>query len=281
MFRPITRHHHLRPAWLRLALTTVLFSVVVVVGVTATGSPAAAETDTDPTPVDGPIDVATYSGPAQSANARFIIDAYQVLLGRAPENGGLDYQLALLASGGARSRQSVTYTLLFSVEGSGQEVDRAYQDVLDRATDPTGRAFWTSYLQGRSVHGLRVLLLASDEFYHGAGGTDQAWIERLYQEILQRPVDQSGLAYWLDVLGGGTPRALVAAAIASSDEALDLRVNAHFVEILNRSPTASELNAGRQTLRSSGERSLRAEILASDEAFEPHLQAALTNGTNP
>ena len=52
------------------------------------------------------------------------------------------------------------------------------------------------------------------------------------------------------------------------------RVN--YQEILERNPTTAERDAGVVLIRRGGERALRARLLASDEAFEPFLQAALS-----
>jgi hypothetical protein len=264
MFRHIARRPTSIPAVAALA-------VALAIGL---GTPAGAATT--PTEQTDGSSAAVYSGPAASANARFVVDRYQVLLGRLPESGGLDFHLARLASGGERTRRSFVYSMLFSIEGSRREVDRAYDDLLDRAAEPEGRSYWTNHLQGHGVLDLRVLLLSSDEYRNRAGATDQGWIEALYLDVLGRGSDPSGRAYWLGRAGSGVPRPMIAAAIYSSDEALGRRASAHYQEVLQRNPTGTERAAAVTTIRRIGERGLRAELLASDEAFEPFLQAALS-----
>ena len=272
MFRRIARHpsrSRLRPR--RHRRRSLLGVAVAAALVLAVGPPASAQ---GPTEDDQPANTALFTGPASSANARFVVDAYQTLLGRDPDTAGLDFHLSRLTAGGARSRLAVTYTLLFSTEGSRGEVDRAYDDLLDRGADPTGRSYWTDHLQGHSVVDLRVLLLASDEYRNGAGGTDQAWIEAVYLDVLGRGADPSGLTYWLGQAQSGVARALIAAAIYQSDEALGRRAIAHYSDVLNRTPSEAERLGAVATIRRLGERGLRAELLSSDEAFEAHLQAA-------
>lgn len=254
-----------------LALTGPLIAAIVVGG----GSAASAQSS-------GPEEDRTattssnYTGPVTSANARFIVDGYQDLLGRTADTSGLDFHLSRLAAGGDRSRKAFTYSLLFSVEGSRGEVTRAYGDLLGRAPEAAGQSYWTDHLQGHGVLDLRVLLLASQEYHNRAGGNDRAWIEALYADVLGRSADASGLAYWLERTQAGTPRALIAAAIYQGDESLARRAIAYYQEILSRSPSANERQGAIDTIRRVGERGLRAELLASDEAYETYLQAALS-----
>lgn len=271
MFRRIARHpsRPRSPIDLRVGVGALLAAAVLVLAAGPVGSQ-------NPTEDPGPRITAVYTGPVTSANARFVVEGYRDLLGREPDTAGLDFHLARLASGGDRSRWAFTYSLLFSGEGSRGEVARAYDDLLDRAPDGPGSDYWTAHLQGHSVLDLRVLLLASDEYRNRAGATDQGWIEALYADVLGRGTDPSGLAYWLERAGSGIPRPLIAAAIYQSDEALGRRADAHYLEVLSRTPSTAERAGAVATIRRIGERGLRAELLASDEAFEVHLQAALS-----
>ncbi len=219
---------------------------------------------------------AAVTGPVTSANARYITDAYQSLLGRPADDAGLDYQLARLAAGGDRSREAMAWSLAFSPEGSRREVIRAYSDLLGRSPDDAGATYWTTHLQGHGVVDLRVLLLASDELrLRSGGGTDTGWIGALYTAVLGRGPDGAGQQYWLGRLQAGVPRALVAASIYQSDEALGRRVQALHTEILGRGATGAEQTGGVATIRATDERNLRARLIASDEAFEPYLTGVL------
>ncbi len=240
-----------------LALLAVL--VVVLAGTTAPRSAAYA--------VDGPV---------SSANARYLVDTYQALLGRSVDGTGLDYQLNVIKSGGDRSRRIVTYGLLFSAEGSRQEVQRAYADLLDRSPEPAGADYWTDHLQGHGVLDLRVLLLASDEYHSRAGGSDTAWLRAVYRDVLGRSVDDAGLAYWRDAARRGVARPLIVAGIYVSDEALGQRVDTYYAEALGRTPTAGERSGAIGIIRADGERGLRALVWASDERFERYLQPVVS-----
>lgn len=219
---------------------------------------------------------AEFTGGATSANARFVVAGYQQLLGREADTAGLDFHVSRLSAGGDRTRQAFAYSMLFSVEGSRQEVRRAYQGLLSRPADTVGEDYWTSHLQGHGVLDLRVLLMSSEEYYRHSGDSDLAWLEALYLDVLGRGSDETGRQYWLSVIESGVPRQLVVAGLYLSDEALGRRVDAYFQESLSRAPTASERVAAIDTIRADGERGLRAEIWASDEAYEQYLDAALS-----
>lgn len=214
------------------------------------------------------------TGPVSSANARWLDATYTTLLGRTADDAGLDHHLSLIASGGSESRNDLAYGLLFSAEGSRSEVRRAYTDLLGRSSDAAGEDYWTTHLSGHGVLDLRVLLMAGDEYHLRAGGTDDAWITALYDDVLSRTPDAAGRVYWLDLAAQGLPRAAIAGAIYQSPEALQLRVDAHYNEVLSRAPSLAERSAGEGLIRAHGERYLRAYLWASDENFESYLDAA-------
>lgn len=214
-----------------------------------------------------PID-AQAVGP--SANERWLSNAYVEIFGRPADDSGLDFWLGRLATGGDERRAAVARTMLFSPEGAGNEVDRAYADLLGRAAEPGGHAFWTSYLQTRPVTELRTNILASPERFDGAGSAE-AWIVEVYQELLGRSPDAGGLAYWVGMEASGAHHYWIVDAIYQSDESLGGRVQAYYAEIFDRAPTDDERDAGVAVVRIDNERVLRAQLLASDEAFEAFL----------
>jgi hypothetical protein len=286
MFRriawPTGRHtpsppHHPVPRLARSALARIASTLGAVAVAIVLVTPAAAAAQGPVEDTTAPIETAgAVVGPVNSANARFVVDAYQHLLGRDPDTAGLDYYLARLTSGGDTTRRWLTEALALSTEGRRQTVAGTYLDLLDRQPDPDGLAYWTDRLVFVDLLDLRVLILAGDEYRNRAGGTDEAWVEALYADVLGRPSDPSGKAYWVDQAQRGTARALIVAAVYQGDESLRRRVNAYYDEVLLRAPTGEEQTEGMAAIRTDGERKLQARLLASDEAFEPHLQAALS-----
>ncbi len=209
---------------------------------------------------------------ADSANSRWLADAYEQIFGRPADDAGLTFWLGRMAAGGDEARSEVAASMLFSPEGSGNEVVRAYQDLLGRGTDPGGHAFWTDYLGTRPVTGLRSAILSSDELFLASGG-NQGWIDQMYAELLNREPDPAGRAFWLHHLENGVNRYWLVNAMYQSDESLSGRVQAYYQETLGRPANDTEVIAGVAMIRAKNERVFRAFVLSLDEAFEPFVSA--------
>jgi len=189
--------------------------------------------------------------------------------------GGLDHWLARIAAGGETSRASVARSFLNSTEGARNEANQAYADLLKRAPDPTGLVFWTDFLRTGSVNTLRFQHLASDEYFEKTGGTNEAYVEQLYFDLLGRSIDTEGFEFFVDLLDTGTPRWWVSRTIYESPESLGNRVTAYHRNILQRDPTDAEIADGVALILAEDERAVQAALLASDEAFDVFLFAAL------
>lgn len=208
----------------------------------------------------------------ESANVSWLRFVYVDTLGRAADSAGIDFWLGRLAGGGARTREDVVRGFVYSPEGSAVEVQRAYADLLARQPEAGGAAFWTDYLQDNPVIILRANLISSDEYFQASGSTS-AWLSDIYQVILGRSIDSSGATYWTEQLNGGQPRWQVVLALYLSDESLGVRADAYAIEILGRVMSPAERAEAVALIRAKDERALRARLLASDEAFEPFLEA--------
>ncbi len=217
------------------------------------------------------VAASAYSGPVDSANARYVVATYQQFLQRDPADSGLDHHLDRLVSGGDVSREQVARSLLFGAEGSAIEVANAYQDILGRGADVEGGAYWGRHLQSNDVLDLRVLLLSSDEYHRRNGGTNAAWIAALYRDILGRSPESAGLTYWSREAARGVPRPLIVAGFYLGRESLGRRATVYYQLALDRHPTAVERSAGAAVIAAEGERALYARLWASDEAFETYF----------
>ncbi len=216
-----------------------------------------------------------FEGTANSANARWIVDLYDQVFARPADMGGLDHWLARIAAGGEASRTSVARSFLNSTEGARQEANMAYLELLDREPDPSGLEFWTNFLRTGSVNTLRFQHLASDEYFRNSGGTNSTYVEQLYFDLLGRPIDPQGFDFYLDLLDTGTPRWWVSRTIYESPESLGNRVTAYHQAILERNPTDAEIDEGVALILAEDERAVQALLIASDEAFDVFLLAAL------
>jgi hypothetical protein len=107
--------------------------------------------------------------------------------------------------------QATTQTLI--VDANGLYVAALFQQLLGRAADANGLAFWTHLLDsGTTDAAVASALVHSAEYYTNL-------IEADYSQLLGRPADPMGLAAWLDLMQhhGWTDQQLQA-SIASSAE---------------------------------------------------------------
>jgi hypothetical protein len=158
------------------------------------------------------------TGVLGSAEERQLLvgQAFQRFLGRSADPAGLAYWTAKLQTSSLPSFQA---TLASSDEAyrkaGGTDADflaALYQQILGRAADPGGAAFWVARLgRGVSRRTVAVALLTSRE--------SSAKVVRVaFNQLLDRGPDPSGLAHWTAVLQrGADPRDLWRSIILSAE----------------------------------------------------------------
>ncbi|HEV3025432.1 MAG TPA: DUF4214 domain-containing protein, partial [Pirellulales bacterium] len=82
----------------------------------------------------------------------------------------------------------------------------------------------------------------SAEFYSHAGGTEVGWVDATYRNLLGRPADAGGRAYWVEQLQQGASRSDVAFGFAASLERESQRVQVDYQHFLRRAASPSELS---------------------------------------
>ena len=101
------------------------------------------------------------------------------------------------------------------------QVYRLYQAVLDRAPDVTGHLNWTTRLAVEGMDPLQVArgFVNSPEFQARFSGLDsEDLVTLLYQNVLDRDPDATGLARWTNDLESGVEPAMVVQGFANSPE---------------------------------------------------------------
>lgn len=145
-------------------------------------------------------------------------------MGRVPDLGGYRYWAAQV-SGRARTLTQVADAFAGSPEflktygntTDKQFVQLLYQHVLGRAGDTAGVDYWTQRLsQGASRGTVAVGFTESAE--NRTRTATVTTVQVLFFDLLQRPVDPSGLQYWSQQLNSGRPYHDVVAAIYGSAE---------------------------------------------------------------
>ena len=97
---------------------------------------------------------------------------------------------------------------------------RLYQATLDRAPDVGGFGFWTDKLAGGSAYLDAITGFVQSPEFQATYGTlsDEAFVELLYNNVLDRPSNAGGKTFWMDFLDGGASREEVVAKFAESPE---------------------------------------------------------------
>lgn len=108
-----------------------------------------------------------------------------------------------------------------SLDGDLGQAFRLYTAAFDRAPDQKGLGFWLHAAEhGMSLPEMARGFISSSEFagLYGARPDDSAFVAALYQNVLHRAGDASGVLYWKDALAKGADRADILAAFSESAE---------------------------------------------------------------
>jgi hypothetical protein len=202
-----------------------------------------------------------------TTSQEFIGEVYRELLNREADPAGLAAWSALVDQG--VPRPLVVFAIESSVEYRAVVIDELYRDYLNRPADPTGLNAFVQFVGlGGTFDQVRATILGSGEYFARAGGNNQNFLERLYEDALGRPLDPTGQAAWGQLLGQGAPRGTVAALVLSSPEADRFLVEEWYNEFLDRSSDAGGLATFANLLQSGQREEVAvALIVGSDEFF--------------
>jgi hypothetical protein len=189
------------------------------------------------------------------------------LLGRVVDPGGLTFWAGLLDQ--ATARAEVIRRIEASQEYHARVIQDLYGYYLGRAADPTGLATWNLFLaQGGTAEQLAAMLVGSPEYFSNHGSNNTAFLQALYRDVLQRPIDPSGQQGWGQALAGGATRANVAAAILASPESDMREVQGLYHQFLRRSADSTGLAGFTNSLQhGTSNEEVLAQIVGSDEYF--------------
>jgi hypothetical protein len=103
------------------------------------------------------------------------------------------------------------------------QIGRLYDAIFDRAPDAEGLAFWNDAIhRGLTMDGMSDQFITVPEFAATYGQpTNLGFVESIYQNILNRPGEADGVAFWTRVLSEGlADRGYVALQFSESPEHL-------------------------------------------------------------
>jgi hypothetical protein len=123
-------------------------------------------------------------------------------------------------------------------------VTTAYQRYLKRLPDATGLQAWVSDMLAGLVSDeqLEAAFIGSPEYIANHGGTGQAWVTGMYQDLLGRTPSPTEVQEWVNALASGASTTAVAFGFAASAEREGQRVTANYQTYLGRAPSPGEVN---------------------------------------
>jgi uncharacterized protein GlcG (DUF336 family) len=201
-----------------------------------------------------------------SVNPEFVNALYGTLLGRQPDSAPAQMFASQLDQGQAL-RPQVVGAFLNSAEYETDLIDTLYSQLLHRAPDPSGLNNGRQFLaQGNSDLQLEAAILGSAEFFTNNGSNNATFLQAVYQDVLHRAADPSGLSSFLAQLQSGVSRQQVASTILTSLEGDQTLVESYYTRFLHRAADAGGLAGFTQMLASgAGDQSVETIILSSDE----------------
>jgi hypothetical protein len=145
-----------------------------------------------------------------------------------------------------------------------REISTDYNLLLGREPDPSGSLHFKQALQnGATPQEVQARIMGSDEFFARVSGdltsflqvygatapagsvarselTAYRFLNAVYGEVLNRPVDANGLAGWFALAGDATGRTEIVREVEASPEATQRVVATIYQDILGRAPDTGD-----------------------------------------
>lgn len=169
------------------------------------------------------------------ANQQFVEQLYQNVLGRAGEGSGVSFWTNALNQGASRgeilagfsestenkeiTRPSIEAGL-WDLDDGMALVARLYHATFDRRPDAGGLRYWDESLDGGTSLTTIAASFASSTEFQATYGTlnNRGFVEQIYQNVLDRAGEASGVDYWTGRLNAGVSRGEVLLGFSESAE---------------------------------------------------------------
>ncbi len=211
--------------------------------------------DTDGDGVPDCVDVTEGLNPAAKdndvfGNSRlFAMQQYRDFLSREGDAAGIHGWTDAIQTG--TSRAAVVESFFNSAEFQGviAPVARLYFAYFLRIPDYGGLTFWINYYRaGNALAAVSQAFATSAEFTNRYGTLNNTqFVDLVYQNVLGRPADAGGKAFWLGQLNGGMTRGAMMIGFSESAEykaaiASEVYVTMMYVGMLRRAPDTGGFN---------------------------------------
>lgn len=134
-----------------------------------------------------------------------------------------------------QSYAAVAAAVASSVDSNRRSAEQLSPPLLHRRALSTDElAGWAARVAALGPDAVGVQFLASAEAWTRAGSSPTRWIDQTYRDVLGRPADAAGTAYWAGRLAAGESRGRVAEGLWWSPDAVRRRVGEVYVRLLDR-----------------------------------------------
>lgn len=157
-------------------------------------------------------------GAEATANQRLISEVYGDLLHRNVDTSGLAYWSAQLDGGATRIQ------LVAGIENSDEyrhdEINGLFEKYLHRQADAGSLSDFESLLaHGATDETIAAMVVGSDEYFTArGGGTTDGFLDTLFEDALNRPIDSAAKTAFEQFLAHGMTREQAAAVVFGSAE---------------------------------------------------------------
>jgi hypothetical protein len=189
-------------------------------------------------------------GPFRDGPA-FVDKQHRDTLGRAATAAERSTEVGKLAGGTAPGALMAKLVRDPAFAARRASLIRLYQAVFLRAPDTSGFTYWLGKMQaGTSLVRMAATFAASNEFKTRYGPkTNAQFVDLVYQNVLGRPADPGGRAYWIKKLDTGTSRGVLITGFSESGEytrkmTAQVEVTDLYLATLRRMPSTDERTAG-------------------------------------
>jgi hypothetical protein len=167
---------------------------------------------------------------------------------------------------------TVASDIVHSAENLQNFVTSEYVNLLHRSPDSAGFANWVGQMEaGLSPATVDAAFVASPEYILNHGNNTTQWLNGIYQDLLGRSIDATGLTFWTSQLSGGASAFAVAAGIETSVERDSIIVAQDYLRFLNRSASTAEIDFwASQMEKGVNAEAVASAIVGSPEFFQIH-----------
>ena len=226
----------------------------------STGSTGGSGSTTSPPPVA-----------VSAQNQAWLEAVYKTLLHRDVDTQGLNEWGAALNSGSTATQ--IVMDIEQTTEYETDQVQAAFQQYLGVAAPSSAVSYLVGLMQaGVDYRVVQSIVIGSTAFYAANGNSPQGFLNAVYQDLLNRPPDQTSLTSYSNLIAAGFPLSEVVLGILSSPEYLNDLVTNDYMTYMGVQPDQNSLGAYVAAMQNGtmNENMLVASLLGSGEWITLH-----------